>query len=150
MNSEFVLLLPNTDSFEQFADFVRGCSTTKYWQLSSVFSRSRTSSDKNLQIFESCQYLVGEEQALTKSSKCWKLSVFGRRTSSDNYQILTVFNNLKMNSEFVLLLPNTDSFEQFADFVRGCSTTKYIVEVEQALTKIFTSLKLRFQDFQRG
>jgi hypothetical protein len=42
-------------------------------------------------------------------------------------QALTkIFNLLKVVSEFVLLLPNTDSFEQFADFVRACSTsTKY-------------------------
>jgi hypothetical protein len=38
----------------------------------------------NLQIVEGCQYLVEVEQDLTKSSNCWKLSVFGRsRTSSD-------------------------------------------------------------------
>jgi hypothetical protein len=36
----------------------------------SLFSRSRTTSDKNLQIVESGQYLVEKEQALTKSSNC--------------------------------------------------------------------------------
>jgi hypothetical protein len=39
--------------------FIRACST-------SIFSRSRTSSDKNLQIDEGGQYLVEVEQALRK------------------------------------------------------------------------------------
>jgi hypothetical protein len=74
------------------------------------------------------------------------------------YQILTAFNNLKILSELVLLLPNTDSFQQFEDFVRACSTfTKYwqlfwqksqfflsgqyLLEVEEAQTKILKLLK---------
>jgi hypothetical protein len=48
-----------------------------------LFSRSRTSSDKNLQIVEGGQYLGEVEQALTKS------------------------------------------FQQFEDFVRASSPTKY-------------------------
>ena len=38
----------------------------------SVFDRSRTSSDKNLQIVEGGQYLVEVEQALTKIFKLLK------------------------------------------------------------------------------
>jgi uncharacterized protein (DUF1684 family) len=42
------------------------------------------------------------------------------------YQILTAFNKLKIMSEVVLLLPNTDHLQQDEDYVRGCSTsTKY-------------------------
>ena len=42
------------------------------------------------------------------------------------YQILIAFNNLKIMSEVVLLLPNTDRFQQVEDYVRGCTTsTKY-------------------------
>jgi hypothetical protein len=42
------------------------------------------------------------------------------------YQILTVFNKVKIMSEVVLLLPNTDRLQQGEDYVRGCSTsTKY-------------------------
>jgi hypothetical protein len=61
MLSELVLL-PNTDSFQHFEDFVRACSTpTKY-----------SSSDKNLQIVVGGQYLVEVEQALTKIFKLLK------------------------------------------------------------------------------
>jgi hypothetical protein len=147
--SELVLLLIYTDHFQQFGDF---CQSLFFYQILTAF---KTSSDKNLQIVESCQYLVEVEQALTISSNCWKLSVFGRRTSS-------AFNNLKIFvracststkywslstiwrflSEFVLLLPNTDSFHQFGDFCQRSSEKnlqiveggQYLGEVEQALT----------------
>jgi hypothetical protein len=65
--SELVLLLLNTDRLQQFEDFVRACSTSL-----SVFGRSRTSSDKNLQFVESGQYLGEEEEALTKIFKLLK------------------------------------------------------------------------------
>ena len=42
------------------------------------------------------------------------------------YQILTTFNKLKMISEVILLLPNTDRLQQIEDYVRGYTTsTKY-------------------------
>ena len=42
------------------------------------------------------------------------------------YQILTAFSKLKIMSEVVLLLPNTDCLQQVEDYVRGCTTfTKY-------------------------
>jgi hypothetical protein len=48
--SEIVLLLPNTDSFQQVDDYVRDCTTsTKY----------------NRQLVESGQYLVEVVQSLT-------------------------------------------------------------------------------------
>jgi hypothetical protein len=50
-----LVLLTNTESFQQFEDFFR-----------------RTSSDKNLQIVEGSQYLVEVEQALTKIFKLLK------------------------------------------------------------------------------
>jgi hypothetical protein len=128
--SELVLLLPNTDSFQQFEDFVRSCSTS-----TKVFSRSKTSSDKNLQIVESCLYLVEVEQALTKSS----------------YQIQIAFNNLKILPDLVLLLPNTGSLQQFGDFCQRLffyqiltafiERCQYLVE-DQALTKISKLLKV--------
>jgi hypothetical protein len=41
-------------------------------------------------------------------------------------QILTAFNKLKIMSEVVLLLPNTDRLQQVEDYVRGCTTpTEY-------------------------
>ena len=42
------------------------------------------------------------------------------------YQILTASNKVKIMSEFVLLLPNTDRLQQVDDYVRVCTTsTKY-------------------------
>ena len=42
------------------------------------------------------------------------------------YQILTAFNQLRIMSEVILLLPNTDCLLQIEDYVKGCSTsTKY-------------------------
>jgi hypothetical protein len=44
------------------------------------------------------------------------------------YQILTTSNKMKIMSEVVLLLPNTDHLQQVEDYVRGCTTsTKYIL-----------------------
>jgi hypothetical protein len=71
-----LVLLQNTDSFQQFEDFVRACSTWSVFSRSrtssdknlqivedgTVFSRSRTSSDKNLHIVEVGQYLVKVEK----------------------------------------------------------------------------------------
>ena len=43
--------------------------------------------------------------------------------NTDYYQILTAFNKLKM---IILLLPNTDRLQQIEDYVRGYTTsTKY-------------------------
>jgi hypothetical protein len=116
-------------AFNNLKISVRACPSTKYGQLStiwrccqslffyqirtgSVFSRSRTSSDKNLRIVEGGQYLVEVEQALTKSSNCWRRSVFrrGRRSSEKNLQ--TIWRFL---SELVLLL-SSDRLQQFEDF----------------------------------
>jgi hypothetical protein len=92
-----------------------------------------------------------EEQALTKSSNCLKLSVVLLQLKTDSfqqfgdfcqslffYQIRTAFNNLKILSEFVLL-PNTDSFEQFEDL--SDEGGQCLVEVEQTIIKIFKLLK---------
>jgi hypothetical protein len=73
--SELVLLLLNTDRLQQFEDFVRACIVescpylvegqvlTEILKLLKAVSigRSRTSSDKNLQIVESGQYFVEVE-----------------------------------------------------------------------------------------
>jgi hypothetical protein len=103
----------------------------------SVFSRSRTTSEKNLQIVEGDQYLVEVEQ------------------SDKNLQIVESGQYLveKILSELVLLLPNTVSFEQFVDFVRACSTsTKYWLL--STIWRFFSELVLlllntdRFQQFE--
>jgi hypothetical protein len=67
--SKLVLLQLKTDWLQQFEDFVKACSTSTKL---SVFGRSRTSSDKNLQFVESGQYLGEVEQALTKIFKLLK------------------------------------------------------------------------------
>jgi hypothetical protein len=62
---------------------------------------------KKIEAVEGSQYLLEVELALTKFFK-------------------TALNNLKILSELILLLPNTDSFQQIEDFVRAYSTsTKY-------------------------
>ena len=63
----------------------------------------------------------------TTSTKYWPLSTSWGLCPRLYYfyQILTAFNKLKIMSEVVLLLPNTDHFQQVEDYVRGCTTTKY-------------------------
>jgi hypothetical protein len=111
--SKKIILIPSNS----FSLLKMSCATltksSNYWRQS-VFSRSRTTSDKNHQIVEGSQYLVEVEQPLTKifkSSNCWRRSVFGRlRTTSDK--------NLQI--------------------VEG---GQYLVGLEQPLTKIFKLLK---------
>jgi hypothetical protein len=57
---------------------------------------------KKFEAVEGSQYLVEVELALTKI-----------------FKILTVLNNLKIVSELVLPLPNTDSFQQFEEFCQS-------------------------------
>jgi uncharacterized protein (DUF1499 family) len=95
--SEVVLLLPNTDSLQQVEDYVRGCT----WRFNKVKRNSNTlfyisiSSRFNYIYFLNFYFYF--------------------------YQILTAFNKLKIMSEVVLLLPNTDSLQQVEDYVRGCT-----------------------------
>ena len=164
--SEVVLLLPNTDHLQQVEDNVRGCSTsTKYWppstrwwlcqslfyfyQILTTFNKVTIMSEvvlllpntDRLQQVE--DYVIGcsTSTKYRSSSTCWRLY----QRLSYFYQILTVFNKLKIMSEVVLLLPNTDRLQklqimsevvlllpntdrlqQVAEYVRGCSTsTKY-------------------------
>jgi hypothetical protein len=78
--SEVVLLLPNTDRLQQVEDYVIGCSTSTKYRSSSTCWR----------LYQRLSYFY-QEQPLTKSSICWRRSVFGRsRTTSD-----IIFNLLK-------------------------------------------------------
>jgi hypothetical protein len=66
--------------------------------------------------------------SISTSTKYWPPSISWRLCQRlfHFYQILTVFNKLKIMSEVVLLLPNTDHFQQVEDYFRRCSTsTKY-------------------------
>ena len=108
VKSHDVLLLRNTDSFQQVEDYVRGCSTfTKYWQPSLRW-----------RLCQSCSTSTKYWKPSTSWILCQRLFYF--------YEILTTFNKLKIMSEVVLLLRNIDNLQQVEDYVRGCSTsTKY-------------------------
>ena len=55
-------------------------------------------------------------------STCWSLC----QRLYYFYQTLTLFQKLKLMSECVLLLPNTDYLQQIEDYIRGCTiSTKY-------------------------
>ena len=59
------------------------------------------------------------------STKYWKPSTSWRLCQMLFYfsKILTTFNKLKIMSEVVLLLRNTDNLQQVVDYVRCCSTS---------------------------
>jgi hypothetical protein len=60
-------------------------------------------------------------RACSTSTKYWQLWTIWRFCQSlfYFYQILTDLNNLKIVSELVLLLLNTDHFQQFEDFCQS-------------------------------
>jgi uncharacterized protein (DUF1499 family) len=145
--SDVVLLLPNTDSLQQADYFLRGCATSaKYWQPSTnwrlyqmlyYFYQILTAFNK-LTIISDVVLLLPNTDSLQQAdyffrgcatyAKYWQPSTNWRlyQRLYYFYQILTAFNKLTIISEVVLLLPNTDSFQQVDDYVRDCTTsTKY-------------------------
>jgi uncharacterized protein (DUF1499 family) len=148
--SEVVLLLPNTDRLQQqVEDYVRGCSTSaKYWppstswrlcqrlyymyfyQVLTAFNKLKIMSEVVLLLpnTDRLQQVEDYVRGCPTSTKYWQPSTIWRlcQRLSYFYQILTTFNKLKIMSEVVLLLPNTDNLQQVEDYVRGCPTsTKY-------------------------
>jgi uncharacterized protein (DUF1499 family) len=140
--SEVVLLLPNTDSLQQVEDYVRGCTTsTKYWlpstswrlcqrlfyfyQILTAFNKLKIMSEVVLLLpnTDSLQQVEDYVRGCSTSTKYWLPSTSWRLCQRlfYFYQILTAFNKLKIMSEVVLLLPNTDSLQQVEDYVRGCT-----------------------------
>ena len=161
-----VVLLPNTDLFQQVEDYIGSCTTsTKYWPPSTscrlcqrlyYFYQILTSFNK-LKIMSKVVLLLLNTDLLqqvedyvrdcTTSTKYWPPSTSWRLCQRLYYfyQILTSCNKLKIMSEIVLLLPNTDLLQQVKimsevvlhqlntdllqqveDYVRGCTTyTKY-------------------------
>ena len=141
------LLLPNTDRLQQAVDYVRRSTTsTKYWlssanwrlsqrlyyfyQILAAFNKMKITSEVVLYLpntdclqqpedyFRGCTTSTKYWLHWTRWRLCQRLYYF--------YQILTAFNKLKIMSEVVLLLPNTDHLQQVEDYVRGCTTsTKY-------------------------
>jgi len=142
-----VLLLPNTDRLQQVEDNVRVCTTsTKYWppstgwrlcqrlyyffKILTAFNKLKIMSEVVLLLanterlqqvkdyFKGCNISTKYLPPSTSWGLCQRLFYF--------YQILTAFNKLKIMSEFVLLLPNTDHLQQVEDSARDCTTsTKY-------------------------
>jgi hypothetical protein len=105
--SAVLLLIPNSDRLQQVEDYVRGyAASTKYWPPSTSWDvRGYAASTKYW-------------PPSTSWGLCQRLCCF--------YQILTAFNQLRIMSEVILLLPNTDCLLQIEDYVKGCSTsTKY-------------------------
>jgi uncharacterized protein (DUF1499 family) len=146
--SEFVLLLPNTVRLQHGEDYVRVCTTsTKYWppptwwrlcqslyyfyQILTASNKVRIMSEFVLLLPNTYRLQHGEDyvRVCTTSTKylppptrwrlCQSLYYF--------YQILAASNMVKIMSEFVLLLPNTDRLQHGEDYVRVCTTsTKYL------------------------
>jgi hypothetical protein len=145
--SEVVLHLQNTDHLQQDEDYVRGCSTsTKYWlpstswrlcqrlfyfyQILTAFNKMKIMSEVVLLLpnTDCLQQVEDYVRGCSTSTKYWPPSTRWRLCQRlfYFYQILTTFNKMKIMSEAVLLLPNTDLLQQDEDYVRGCSTsTKY-------------------------
>ena len=145
--SEVVLLLPDTDLLQHIEDCVRGCTTsTRYrpppthWRLCQrlyYFYQIQTSSN-TLKIVSEVVLLLPDTDLLQHIEDC----VRGCTTSTRYrpppthwrlcqrlyyfYQIQTASNTLKIVSEVVLLLPDTDRLQHIEDCVRGCTTsTRY-------------------------
>jgi hypothetical protein len=142
--SEVVLLLSNTDHLQQVEDYVRGCITsTKYWPQSTSWKLYQ-------RLYYFYQILIVVNQLKIMSEVVLLLPNTGRRQPLEDYvrgcftsikywppstswrlckrlfyfyQILTTFNKLKIMSDVVPLLPNTDRLQKAEDYVRGCTTS---------------------------
>ena len=124
--SEVVLLLLNTDLLQQVEDYARGCTTstnTDLLQQVEDYVRGCTTSTNTDPLQQVEDYVRG----CTTSTKYWPPSTSWRLSQRlYYYQILTSFRKLKIMSEVVLLIPNTDLLQQVEDYVRECTTsTKY-------------------------
>jgi len=86
------------------------------------------------------QQVEDHVRGCTPSSKYWPTSTGWRLCQRLHYfyQILTAFNKLKIMSEVVLLLANTDRPQQVEDYVRDCTTFIKYWRFQQ------------FEDFLRG
>jgi hypothetical protein len=132
--SEVALLLPNTDQPQQVEDYVRGCTTSsEYWPTSTgwiLCQRLNIMSEVALLLANTDRPQSAEDyvRGCITSSEYWPTSTGWRLCQRLHYfyQILTIFNKLKIMLEVALLLPNTDQFQQVEGYVRGCTTsTKY-------------------------
>jgi uncharacterized protein (DUF1499 family) len=142
--SEGVLLLPNTVPVKRAEDYIRGCSTSaKYchpsisWrlyqrvfyfcQIMSPFNKLKTISESVLLLPNTVPVKRAEDyiRRCSTSAKYCHPSTSWRLYQRVFYfcQILSPLIELKTISEGVLLLPNTVTFQQVEDYIRGCSTS---------------------------
>jgi hypothetical protein len=156
--SEVVLLLRNTDNLQQVEDHVRGCSTsTKYWQPSASwrlcqrmfyfyetltsFNRLKIMSDVSLLLrnTDSFQQVEDYVRGCSTSTKYWQPSTSWRicQRLFYFYEILTTFNKLNIMSGVILLLRNTDNFQQVEYYVRGCFTSLKYWQPSTSLLKTY-------------
>jgi len=106
--SEVALLLSNTDDFNKL-------------KIMPEVALLLANTDRPQQVED---YVRG----CTTSTNYWSPSTSWRLCQRLHYfsRILTDLNRLKIMSEVVLLLANTDRPQQVEDYVRGCTTsTKY-------------------------
>jgi hypothetical protein len=122
--SEVALLLANNDRPQQVEYYVRGAlllpNTDGFNKLKIISEVALFLPNTDLpQQFE--DYVSG----CTTSSEYWPNStgwILCQRLHYF-YRILTDLNQLKIMSEVVLLLANTDRPQQVEDYVRGCTTS---------------------------
>ena len=129
----YIITINNSTSTTSTKDYVRGCTiSTKYWPPSTTSWRLCQRLYYLYQILvlllpntDHPQQVEGYVRDYTISTKYWPPPTSWRLCQRLYYfyQILTTPNKLKVMSEIVLLLPNTDHLQQLEDYVRGC--TKY-------------------------
>jgi len=133
------LLLRNTDRLQQVEDYVRGCASAKLWphstscilcqrffyfyQILNAFNKLNGMSEDVLLLpnTDRLQQVDVYVRGGTTSTKYWPHSTGWRLCQRLYYfyQTLTALNKLKIMSDVVLLLPNTDCLKQFDDYLRG-------------------------------
>jgi hypothetical protein len=116
-------------------------SSTKYWQTSASwglcqrlvffyqiltdFSKLRIMSEVVLLLLNTDRLQQVEDyiRGWSSSTKYWQTSASWGLCQRlfFFYQILTDFSKLRIMSEVVLLLLNTDSLQQVEDYIRGCT-----------------------------
>ena len=156
--SEVVRLLRNIDNLQQVEDYVRGCSTsTKHWQASTdwrssqmlVFFYETLTAFNKLKIMSYVVLLLPNTDNLQQveyyvrgcstSTKYWQPSTSWRicQRLFYFYEILTTFNKLNIMSGVILLLRNTDNFQQVEYYVRGCFTSLKYWKPSTSLLKTY-------------
>jgi hypothetical protein len=145
--TEVAIFLPNTERLQQVEEYVRGCTTSSeyqktstgwrlcqwlhyFYQIVTAFNKLKIMSEVALLLANTDRPQQVEDyvRGCSTSSKYWPPSISWRLCQRllFFYRILTNLNKLKVMSEVVLLLANTDQLQQVEDYIRGYTTsTKY-------------------------